>query len=87
VDHPNLSVVTWGFLSGSLIREAFDSVLAQTFQDFLKHCFRRMEAFKIEETDFYLRIWNLGSFYLIPESLIAFRLPSPEFLKKTLRKY
>lgn len=35
-----------------------------------------------EETEFYLRMWNLGSFYLIPEPIVAFRLPSPEFLIK-----
>jgi len=42
----------------------------------------RFNPFFVEETDFYLRMWDLGPFKLVPEAVIAFRLPSPAFLNK-----
>lgn len=42
----------------------------------------RFNPFWLEDTDFYLRMWRLGSFYCVPEPLTAYRLPSPEFLEK-----
>lgn len=41
----------------------------------------RFNPFWVEETDFYLRMWNLGSFVLVPEVLIAYRHSSSESLK------
>jgi glycosyltransferase involved in cell wall biosynthesis len=42
----------------------------------------RFNPFWLEETEFYLRMWELGPFYLVPEPLVAFRLPSLDFLEK-----
>ena len=42
----------------------------------------RFNPFWVEETEFYLRIWGLGPFIVIPEPLVAYRLPSLEFLEK-----
>ena len=42
----------------------------------------RFNPIFVEETDFYLRMWDLGPFKLVPEAVIAFRLPSPAFLNK-----
>ncbi|MCL5285643.1 MAG: glycosyltransferase [Nitrospirae bacterium] len=36
----------------------------------------------VEDTEFSLRMWEKGPLLEIPEPLVAFRLPSPEFLKK-----
>ena len=38
--------------------------------------------FLLEETDFYFRIFQVGDPVAIPQPVIRFRMPSPEFLKK-----
>lgn len=36
----------------------------------------------VEDTEFSLRMWEKGPCFEIPEPLVSFRLPSPEFLRK-----
>jgi glycosyltransferase involved in cell wall biosynthesis len=42
----------------------------------------QFNPFWVEETDFYLRMWSLGSFVPVPEVLIAYRHSSQESLKR-----
>ena len=43
---------------------------------------KRFDPHYVEDTEFCLRMWETGPFILIPEPLIAFRLPSSEFFQK-----
>lgn len=36
----------------------------------------------VEDTEFSLRMWEKGPFFEVSEPIVAFRLPSPEFLRK-----
>ena len=43
---------------------------------------RHFNPFFLEETDFYFRIAQMGSFVEVDRPVLRFRMPSPEFLKK-----
>ena len=42
----------------------------------------RFNPFWVEDTEFSLRMWEHGPFFEVPHPLVAFRLPSKEFLKE-----
>ena len=42
----------------------------------------RFNPMWLEDTEFFLRMWESGTFFLVPDSLGAYRLPSRDFLKK-----